>query len=51
MFIALQTFEENSTLEGLMCDLIVPSIHVKDAQTREKAFVALGLCCSIARVG
>ncbi|KAF9447221.1 hypothetical protein P691DRAFT_707172 [Macrolepiota fuliginosa MF-IS2] len=43
------TFEENSTLEGLMRDLIVPSIHIKDAHIRERAFVSLGLCCSIAR--
>ncbi|XP_006463505.1 hypothetical protein AGABI2DRAFT_73577 [Agaricus bisporus var. bisporus H97] len=43
------TFEENSTLEGLMRDLIVPSIHIKDAHIREKAFISLGLCCSIAR--
>lgn len=33
-----------------MRDLIVPSIHIKDADIRERAFVSLGLCCSIARV-
>lgn len=33
-----------------MRDLIIPSIHIKDAHIREKAFVSLGLCCSIARV-
>ncbi|KXN87323.1 Condensin complex subunit 3 [Leucoagaricus sp. SymC.cos] len=43
------TFEENSTLEGLMKDLIIPSIPIKDARVRERAFISLGLCCSIAR--
>jgi hypothetical protein len=47
----MQTFEENSTLEGLMKELIVPSVYRKEVLFREKALIGLGLCCLIARVG
>ncbi|KAI0764062.1 nuclear condensing complex subunit [Irpex lacteus] len=42
-------FEENSTLEGVVNDLIVPSIKRVEANFRELGLVALGLCCLIAR--
>ena len=46
----LQTFEENSTLEGILGELIVPSVKRKELALREKGLVCLGLCCLIARV-
>lgn len=46
----MQTFEENSTLEGILRELIVPAVTRKDMALREKGLVCLGLCCLIARV-
>ncbi|KAJ4495704.1 nuclear condensing complex subunit [Lentinula edodes] len=43
------TFEDNSTLEGILTDLIVPAVKRKELALREKGLVALGLCCLIAR--
>ncbi|KAF9066728.1 nuclear condensing complex subunit [Rhodocollybia butyracea] len=43
------TFEDNSTLEGVLTDLIVPAVKRKELVLREKGLVALGLCCLIAR--
>ncbi|KAF7968330.1 hypothetical protein HWV62_30947 [Athelia sp. TMB] len=43
------TFEENSTLEGILADLIIPSVKRKEVALREKGLVSLGLCCLIAR--
>ncbi|CAL1698734.1 unnamed protein product [Somion occarium] len=43
------TFEENSTLEGLLGELIIPAVKRKEAALREKGLVSLGLCCLIAR--
>ncbi|KAF9525087.1 nuclear condensing complex subunit [Crepidotus variabilis] len=43
------TFEDNSTLEGVLSDLIIPSVKRKELAMREKALVSLGLCCLIAR--
>ncbi|KAF9476968.1 hypothetical protein BDN70DRAFT_811386 [Pholiota conissans] len=43
------TFEDNSTLEGILADLIIPSVKRKELAMREKALVALGLCCLIAK--
>ncbi|KIK68659.1 hypothetical protein GYMLUDRAFT_68514 [Collybiopsis luxurians FD-317 M1] len=43
------TFEDNSTLEGVLTDLIVPAVKRKEIALREKGLVALGLCCLIAR--
>ncbi|KAG6332139.1 hypothetical protein ID866_6950 [Astraeus odoratus] len=43
------TFEENSTLEGILGELIVPSVKRKELALREKGLVCLGLCCLIAR--
>jgi condensin complex subunit 3 len=44
-----QTFEENSTLEGILGELIVPAVKRKELELREKGLVCLGLCCLIAR--
>ncbi|KAF6764231.1 nuclear condensing complex subunit [Ephemerocybe angulata] len=43
------SFEDNSTLEGILADLIVPSVKRKELAMREKALVSLGLCCLIAK--
>ncbi|KAF8962585.1 nuclear condensing complex subunit [Flammula alnicola] len=43
------TFEDNSTLEGILGDLIIPSVKRKEFAMREKALVSLGLCCLIAK--
>ncbi|KAF8155928.1 nuclear condensing complex subunit [Crassisporium funariophilum] len=43
------TFEDNSTLEGILGDLIIPSVKRKELAMREKALVSLGLCCLIAK--
>ncbi|KAF9234460.1 nuclear condensing complex subunit [Melanogaster broomeanus] len=43
------TFEENSTLEGILGELIVPAVKRKELVLREKGLVCLGLCCLIAR--
>ena len=45
----MQTFEENSTLEGILGELIVPAVKRKELVLREKGLVCLGLCCLIAR--
>ncbi|KAL4248656.1 CND3 (condensin subunit 3) family protein [Abortiporus biennis] len=43
------TFEENSTLEGILGELIIPAVKRKELVLREKGLVSLGLCCLIAR--
>ncbi|KAF8550579.1 hypothetical protein OG21DRAFT_1487659 [Imleria badia] len=43
------TFEESSTLEGILGELIVPAVKRKELALREKGLVCLGLCCLIAR--
>lgn len=45
-----QTFEENSTLEGILGELIIPAVRRKEMILREKGLICLGLCCLIARV-
>lgn len=45
----MQTFEENSTLEGVLADLIIPSVKRKELIFREKGLISVGLCCLIAR--
>ena len=45
-----QSFEDNSTLEGILADLIIPAVKRKELVMREKGLVALGLCCLIAKV-
>jgi Nuclear condensing complex subunits, C-term domain len=45
-----QTFEENSTLEGILGELIIPAVKRKELILREKGLVSLGLCCLIAKV-
>lgn len=46
-----QSFEDNSTLEGVLADLIIPCVKRKELAMREKGLVGLGLCCLIAKVG
>ncbi|KAG6907366.1 hypothetical protein DXG01_009187 [Tephrocybe rancida] len=43
------TFEDNSTLEGILTDLIIPSVKRKELAMREKGLISLGLCCLIAK--
>ncbi|KAF9010128.1 nuclear condensing complex subunit [Cyathus striatus] len=43
------SFEDNSTLEGILADLIIPSVKRKELVMREKALISLGLCCLIAK--
>ncbi|KIK06440.1 hypothetical protein K443DRAFT_674418 [Laccaria amethystina LaAM-08-1] len=43
------SFEDNSTLEGILADLIIPSVKRKELAMREKALISLGLCCLIAK--
>ncbi|KAG1847661.1 nuclear condensing complex subunit [Suillus subalutaceus] len=43
------TFEENSTLEGILGELIIPAVKRKELVLREKGLICLGLCCLIAR--
>ncbi|KAH9887359.1 nuclear condensing complex subunit, partial [Cubamyces lactineus] len=43
------TFEENSTLEGILGELIVPAVKRREMALREKGLISLGLCCLIAR--
>ncbi|KAG6841281.1 hypothetical protein C0991_000259 [Blastosporella zonata] len=43
------TFEDNSTLEGILADLIIPSVKRKELAMREKGLISLGLCCLLAK--
>ncbi|KAH0581314.1 hypothetical protein H2248_012409 [Termitomyces sp. 'cryptogamus'] len=43
------SFEDNSTLEGILTDLIIPSVKRKELIMREKGLISLGLCCLIAQ--
>ncbi|KAF7330334.1 Chromosome condensation complex protein [Mycena venus] len=43
------TVDENSTLQGILPDLIIPSVQRKDQEFREKGLIALGLFCLIAK--
>lgn len=45
-----KSFEDNSTLEGVLADLIIPSVKRKELAMREKGLICLGLCCLIAKV-
>jgi condensin complex subunit 3 len=45
-----QNFEDNSTLEGVLADLIIPAVKRKELVMREKGLISLGLCCLIAKV-
>ena len=44
-----KTFEENSTLEGILGELIIPAVKRREMLLRERGLVSLGLCCLIAR--
>lgn len=48
--ITLQTFDENSTLDGILAELIIPAVKSKEPALRERGMIALGLCCLIHRV-
>jgi condensin complex subunit 3 len=45
-----QTFDENSTLDGILAELIIPAVKSKEPALRERGMIALGLCCLIHRV-
>ena len=45
-----KTFEDNSTLEGILGKLILPNVKAKEMALREKGLVGLGLCCLITNV-
>ncbi|KAG8801371.1 hypothetical protein FRC16_000627 [Serendipita sp. 398] len=45
----MSTFDENSTLDGILSELIIPAVKSKDPAMRERGMVALGLCCLIHR--
>jgi condensin complex subunit 3 len=45
-----QTFDENSTLDGILAELIIPAVKSKEPAIRERGMIALGLCCLIHRV-
>lgn len=47
---SLQSFTENSALEGILADLVIPAVKRKELALREKGLVCLGLCCLIAKV-
>ncbi|EMD32178.1 hypothetical protein CERSUDRAFT_143953 [Gelatoporia subvermispora B] len=42
-------FDENSTLEGVLTDLVLPAVKRTGMSLRERGLVALGLCCLIAK--
>ncbi|KAF5357042.1 hypothetical protein D9756_006730 [Leucocoprinus leucothites] len=42
-------FDDNSTLQGILNDLIIPSVQRKELVLREKALTGLGLCSLIAK--
>lgn len=42
-------FDDNSTLQGILNDLIIPSVQRMELFLREKALTALGLCSLIAK--
>lgn len=50
VLIRRQSFDENSTLDGILSELIIPAVKSKDPSLRERGMVALGLCCLIHRV-
>lgn len=41
-------FEDNSPLEGILGELITPSVKRKESLLRQKGLVPLGICCLIA---
>ncbi|KAG5635107.1 hypothetical protein H0H81_012436 [Sphagnurus paluster] len=43
------TLEENSTLDGILAELIIPSVTRKELAFREKGILSLGLCSLIAK--
>ncbi|KAH9930810.1 nuclear condensing complex subunit [Amylocystis lapponica] len=43
------SFDENSTLEGVLADLVLPAVKRKEVALRERGLVCLGLCCLIAK--
>lgn len=43
------SMNENSTLEGILADLIIPAIKRKELALRERGLTSLGLCCLISK--
>ncbi|THH30647.1 hypothetical protein EUX98_g3519 [Antrodiella citrinella] len=43
------SFDENSTLEGVLTDLIIPAVKRRELLLRERGLISLGLCCLIAK--
>ncbi|KNZ72836.1 Condensin complex subunit 3 [Termitomyces sp. J132] len=43
------TLDENSTLAGILDELIIPSVKRKEYIFREKGLISMGLCCLIAK--
>ncbi|KZT12609.1 uncharacterized protein LAESUDRAFT_689301 [Laetiporus sulphureus 93-53] len=43
------TFDENSTLGGVLADLILPSVNSTELHVRERGVITLGLCGLIAK--
>ncbi|OBZ79993.1 Condensin complex subunit 3 [Grifola frondosa] len=43
------TFDDNSTLKGILTDLIIPAVKRKELEIRERGLITLGLCCLIAK--
>ncbi|KAJ7635072.1 nuclear condensing complex subunit [Roridomyces roridus] len=44
-----ENFADNSTLEGILADLIIPAVKRKELSIREKGLVGLGLCCLLSK--
>ncbi|KAG2088380.1 nuclear condensing complex subunit, partial [Suillus discolor] len=44
------TFEENSTLEGILGELIIPAVKRKELVLREKGLICLGLCSFLGQI-
>lgn len=46
----MQTLEDNSILDGLLSDLVLPAIYQKQPVWRERGMTLLGLMCLISKV-
>ena len=45
-----QSLQDNSSLYGVLNELIVPSVQSKEAVIREEGLHCLGLCCTLDKV-
>ena len=50
LHLAAQTFDQNSTLEGILSDLILPAVTRQELVLRERGLLSLGMCCLISKV-